>query len=270
MLFDAGFAGIFVPKEYGGAGLTPAHQRGVQRGDRRLRLPGACSGAQRSRRALAVILDFGTEEQKLRHIPPILKGERVSGCSSCPSRAAGPTSPARRPRPCATATSGCSTARRSGRTGAWWADWGLCLARTNWDVPKHRGLTVFILPIAPAGHRGPPHRDAQRLQASSARSSSPTCASPTPTGSVTSTRAGPSASGGCSTSGARHVAAPHPPAGKRRGRDRSRHLAHPGGPRGRTPRRSGRPRHDRRGSGRLARRERSRCSASARRFAPGT
>jgi alkylation response protein AidB-like acyl-CoA dehydrogenase len=36
-------------------------------------------------------------------------------------------------------------------TGAWWSDWGLCLARTNWDVPKHRGLTVFILPIRAPG-----------------------------------------------------------------------------------------------------------------------
>jgi alkylation response protein AidB-like acyl-CoA dehydrogenase len=36
-------------------------------------------------------------------------------------------------------------------TGAWWSDWGLCLARTNWDVPKHRGLTVFILPIHQPG-----------------------------------------------------------------------------------------------------------------------
>ncbi len=32
-------------------------------------------------------------------------------------------------------------------TGAWWSDWGLCLARTNWDVPKHRGLTVFMFPL---------------------------------------------------------------------------------------------------------------------------
>jgi alkylation response protein AidB-like acyl-CoA dehydrogenase len=36
-------------------------------------------------------------------------------------------------------------------TGAWWSDWALCLARTNWDVPKHRGLTVFMLPIHQAG-----------------------------------------------------------------------------------------------------------------------
>ena len=36
-------------------------------------------------------------------------------------------------------------------TGAWWSDWGLCLARTNWDVPKHRGLTVFMFPIRQDG-----------------------------------------------------------------------------------------------------------------------
>ena len=36
-------------------------------------------------------------------------------------------------------------------TGAWWSDWGLVLARTNWDVPKHRGLTVFLMPIDAPG-----------------------------------------------------------------------------------------------------------------------
>ena len=36
-------------------------------------------------------------------------------------------------------------------TGAWFSDWGLCLARTNWDVPKHRGLSVFIFPLHQPG-----------------------------------------------------------------------------------------------------------------------
>ena len=26
------------------------------------------------------------------------------------------------------------------------SDWGLCLARTNWEVAKHRGLTWFAVP----------------------------------------------------------------------------------------------------------------------------
>jgi alkylation response protein AidB-like acyl-CoA dehydrogenase len=36
-------------------------------------------------------------------------------------------------------------------SGAWWADWAICLARTNWDVSKHAGLTVFILPVHQPG-----------------------------------------------------------------------------------------------------------------------
>ena len=32
-------------------------------------------------------------------------------------------------------------------TSAFAADYGLCLARTNWDVPKHDGLTMFLVPI---------------------------------------------------------------------------------------------------------------------------
>jgi alkylation response protein AidB-like acyl-CoA dehydrogenase len=36
-------------------------------------------------------------------------------------------------------------------TSAFAADYGLCLARTNWDVPKHEGLTMFLVPIAHPG-----------------------------------------------------------------------------------------------------------------------
>jgi alkylation response protein AidB-like acyl-CoA dehydrogenase len=36
-------------------------------------------------------------------------------------------------------------------TGAVHADFGLLLARTDWDAPKHRGITYFVLPMKQAG-----------------------------------------------------------------------------------------------------------------------
>jgi alkylation response protein AidB-like acyl-CoA dehydrogenase len=94
----------------------------------------------------AVLLDFGTEPQKRDHLPAILKGEEV--WLQLLSEPSGGSDVA----------GALTTAVRDGEewvlngskiwtTGAWWSDWGLCLARTNWDVPKHRGLTVFMLPI---------------------------------------------------------------------------------------------------------------------------
>ena len=38
-------------------------------------------------------------------------------------------------------------------TGAYASDYAMCLARTNWDVPKHRGLTMFILKVHQPGIR---------------------------------------------------------------------------------------------------------------------
>ena len=97
-----------------------------------------------------MLLDFGTEEQKQRHIPAILKGEEL--WMQFLSEPSGGSDVA----------GALTTAVRDGdewilngskvwTTGAWWSDWGLCLARTNWDVPKHRGLTVFMFPIRQDG-----------------------------------------------------------------------------------------------------------------------
>src|SRR5207245_1573751 len=98
----------------------------------------------------AVIMKFGTDEQKLAHIPAILKGEEL--WMQFLSEPSGGSDVA----------GALTTAERDGEewvlngskiwtTGAWWADWGLCLARTNWDVPKHRGLTVFMLEMRQPG-----------------------------------------------------------------------------------------------------------------------
>ena len=99
---------------------------------------------------MAVLLEFGTEEQKLKYIPPMLKGEAI--WMQFLSEPSGGSDVA----------AALTTAVRDGdewvvngskvwTTGAWFSDYGLCLLRTNWDVPKHRGLSVFIIPIHQEG-----------------------------------------------------------------------------------------------------------------------
>ena len=145
LLFDGGLAGICVPTAYGGQGLTPAHKDVLDQElegyeyPMRMQVPTMTP-------CLAVLLDFGTEEQKQRHVPAILRGDEIwmqflsepSGGSDL----AGALMRADRD-----GDEWILNGSKVWTTGAWWSDWGLCLARTNWDVPKHRGLSVFMVPI---------------------------------------------------------------------------------------------------------------------------
>ncbi|MBL7495848.1 acyl-CoA dehydrogenase family protein [Frankia sp. CNm7] len=149
LLWDGGFAGLCFPTEYGGQGLTQAHADAFNKelaGYRypfRFQIPTIVPCA-------AVLLEFGTHEQKLAHIPAILRGDELwmqflsepgAGSDLAGSR----TSAVRQ------GDDWVLNGSKIWTTGAWWSDWGLCLARTNWDVPKHRGLSVFMLPIHQPG-----------------------------------------------------------------------------------------------------------------------
>ena len=149
MLFEAGLAGICFPRAYGGQGLTSAHQSVLNEELVGYEFPTRLQAPTLSPCA-AVLLDFGTEEQKRRHIPAILKGEEIwmqflSEPSGGSDVAGALTSAVR------DGDEWVLNGSKIWTTGAWWSDWGLCLARTNWDVPKHRGLTVFMLPIRQQG-----------------------------------------------------------------------------------------------------------------------
>jgi alkylation response protein AidB-like acyl-CoA dehydrogenase len=74
MLFEHGLAGICFPQEFGGQGLTPAHQNVLNEELEGFEFPSRLQAPTMSPCA-AVLLDFGTEEQKRRHIPAILRGE---------------------------------------------------------------------------------------------------------------------------------------------------------------------------------------------------
>jgi alkylation response protein AidB-like acyl-CoA dehydrogenase len=148
-LFDGGFAGICVPRAYGGQGLTAAHQAALNREIRGYEYP-AQTQVPTLTPCMSLILEFGTEDQKAEVVPPILRGETLwmqflSEPGGGSDLAGSLTSAVR------DGDEWVLNGSKIWTTGAWWADWALCLARTNWDVPKHRGLSVFMLPIHQTG-----------------------------------------------------------------------------------------------------------------------
>lgn len=150
-LFDGGFAGICFPREYGGQGLSPAHNRAFNEELAGHEFPSRFAVPTFSPCA-AVLLEYATPEQKARHIPAILKGEEVwvqmlSEPGGGSDVAGATTAAVREPGDGDWILNG----SKVWTSRAWWADWGLCLARTNWNVPKHQGLTVFLLPLHQPG-----------------------------------------------------------------------------------------------------------------------
>jgi alkylation response protein AidB-like acyl-CoA dehydrogenase len=149
ILFDGGFAGLCFPVAYGGQGLSRAHQRAFTRESLPYRMPTTFNVPTFTILA-ATLLDYGTEEQKLRHIPAMLRGDELwvqflsepSGGSDL----AGLVTRATRDGDVFVLNGS-----KIWSSGAFRSDYALCLARTDWHVPKHRGLTMFILKIHQPG-----------------------------------------------------------------------------------------------------------------------
>ena len=75
-IYDAGFGGITWPVEYGGLGLTGAHQEAFT--EEAAKYPDLVVGDLVTAGICApTLLDFGSEEQKRRYIPHMLRGDEV-------------------------------------------------------------------------------------------------------------------------------------------------------------------------------------------------
>lgn len=145
ILNDGGYSGICVPREYGGAGLTRAHHRIFLEESLPFEMP-VLFNTPTLTICAPTLLDFGTEEQKRRHLPRMLSGEELwvqmlSEPSGGSDLAGVLTRGERRE------DGWILNGSKIWTTGAHRADFGLCLARTDWSVPKHDGLSMFIVPM---------------------------------------------------------------------------------------------------------------------------
>jgi alkylation response protein AidB-like acyl-CoA dehydrogenase len=149
ILFAGGYAGLCFPSEYGGRGLSPAYQRAFTTESLPYEMPVLFNVPTLSILA-PTLLDFANEEQKRRHIPAILAGDELwvqflsepTGGSDL----AGVVTRATRDGDVFVLNGS-----KIWSSGAFRSDYALCLARTDWHVPKHRGLTMFIVKIDQPG-----------------------------------------------------------------------------------------------------------------------
>jgi alkylation response protein AidB-like acyl-CoA dehydrogenase len=149
--YAAGYGAIAWPEAYGGAGLTPAHERIFRREEAGFAVP---KGHEVLRitvnLAAPTIRTVGTDDQRTRFVRRFLGSEELA-CQLFSEPGAGSD------------LAGLATrVRRDGDawtvdgakvwvSGAQFAGWGVLIARSDPDVPKHAGLTAFLLPMDSPG-----------------------------------------------------------------------------------------------------------------------
>jgi alkylation response protein AidB-like acyl-CoA dehydrogenase len=158
LLVESGWAAPTWPVEYHGRGLEPAMQRVVDEELARAGAVGTPTGVGMGL-AAPTILEHGSPELKARLLRPILTGEhtwcQLFSEPGSGSDLAGLTTRAERD-----GDEWVVNGQKVWNTSAHHAEFGLLLARTDWDAPKHRGITYFAFPMHQDGVEVRPLRQA--------------------------------------------------------------------------------------------------------------
>jgi alkylation response protein AidB-like acyl-CoA dehydrogenase len=145
-LHDAGYAGLSWPREYGGRAASPTEQLVYLEETTRARAPYVGVNFVGTLHAGPTLIAEGTEQQKSRHLPRILRGEEV-WCQGFSEPGAGSDLASLRTRAERDGDDYVLNGQKIWCSFGQVADFGEFLVRTDPDAPKHRGITWLILPM---------------------------------------------------------------------------------------------------------------------------
>ena len=147
-VFEAGWAVPSWEPQWWGRGLTDAQSRIVASEFAAVGARGA--GQDRSDLMACTLHDLGTDEQRNRLIPPSIRGE-TRWCLLYSEPGAGSDLAGLRTRADRDGDDWIVNGQKVWTSFAKNADYGLLVARTDWDVPKHQGISFFIFPMRQPG-----------------------------------------------------------------------------------------------------------------------
>lgn len=157
-LWEAGYVGLQWPREYGGQGASVMEQAIFYQEMAHARAPELLNVIGLDMAGPAIIA-HGSESQKRAHLPRILAAERIF-CQGFSEPDAGSDVAALKTRATREGDHFVLNGQKVWTSWAHIADWAIVLARTNPDVPKHRGLTMFLLDMRTPGISVRPLRQA--------------------------------------------------------------------------------------------------------------
>ncbi|GAA5055926.1 acyl-CoA dehydrogenase [Thermocatellispora tengchongensis] len=155
--FDAGLAWVHFPEGLGGLGAPRELQLAVEQ--ELEGTPQLDPGLQAIGLGMAAptILAFGTEEQKKRFLRPLWTGEEI-WCQLFSEPGAGSDLATLATRAVRDGDEWVVDGQKVWTSGAHHARWAILVARTDPDVPKHRGLTYFVCDMHAPGVEARPLR----------------------------------------------------------------------------------------------------------------
>jgi alkylation response protein AidB-like acyl-CoA dehydrogenase len=144
-LCDAGYAGIHWPTEMGGRGLTPDHNAAFL-------LECAIAGVPPVLNMVGLVLAggsilmFGTDEQQRAHLHATLRAEHV-WCQLFSEPGAGSDLGGLATRAARDGEDFVVNGQKVWCSGARYSNWGILMARTDPEAPKHQGISFFLCPM---------------------------------------------------------------------------------------------------------------------------
>ena len=138
-----GYARITWPKELGGLGGTAIQQVIYNQEEAKFDVPSTYAFSIGLGMCIPTLMAYGSKEMIARYVAPALTGEEI-WCQLFSEPSAGSDVAGLRMRAIREGDDWIVNGQKIWTSGAHYSDFGLLLARTDFDAPKHKGLTMFF------------------------------------------------------------------------------------------------------------------------------